>query len=327
MRAFLRGDITEAQRLFYGPFMEAWSTWSPYTRRVYARAVSHFAFLIARLQGRLPELEEELTSTYAQAAETGWPHASGARLALLYLETQRRDDGRRLFEQLVANDFVVPRAITRFTALTLLAELAAVLGDARRGAMVERLLRPFAGRAVHDMGHICLGPVDHYLGLLAAGMGRWDEAERRFTAALALNERMQAPLNLALTQLEYARMLLARGSRADRLQARDLLDAALNTYTALDLDYQAGKVRAILAGPQLAGRRKARAAYPDGLSEREVEVLRLIAAGKSNPEVAATLVISRYTVERHVNHILAKTGAANRVEAANYAHAHGLVPI
>jgi len=138
------------------------------------------------------------------------------------------------------------------------------------------------------------------------------EAERRFTAALALNERMQAPLNLALTQLEHARMLLARGSRADRLQARDLLDAALNTYTALDLDYQAGKVRAILAGPQLAGRRRARAAYPDGLSEREVEVLRLIAAGKSNPEVAATLVISRYTVERHVNHILAKTGAANR---------------
>jgi DNA-binding NarL/FixJ family response regulator len=53
-------------------------------------------------------------------------------------------------------------------------------------------------------------------------------------------------------------------------------------------------------------------------------VLRLIAAGKSNPEVAATLVISRYTVERHVNHILAKTGAANRVEAANYAHARGL---
>jgi pimeloyl-ACP methyl ester carboxylesterase/DNA-binding CsgD family transcriptional regulator len=60
-------------------------------------------------------------------------------------------------------------------------------------------------------------------------------------------------------------------------------------------------------------------AYPNGLTNREVEVLRLIAAGKSNREIAAELVISTNTVDRHVSNIFAKTGDANRAEAASYA--------
>ena len=65
-------------------------------------------------------------------------------------------------------------------------------------------------------------------------------------------------------------------------------------------------------------------APPAGLSAREVEVLRLIAAGKSNPQIANALVISLNTVQRHVSNILGKTGAANRTEAAVYARDHGL---
>jgi DNA-binding NarL/FixJ family response regulator len=65
-------------------------------------------------------------------------------------------------------------------------------------------------------------------------------------------------------------------------------------------------------------------AYPDGLSEREVEVLRPVAAGKSNREIADELVISLNTVFRHVANILGKTGAANRTEAARYATRHDL---
>jgi pimeloyl-ACP methyl ester carboxylesterase/DNA-binding CsgD family transcriptional regulator len=61
-----------------------------------------------------------------------------------------------------------------------------------------------------------------------------------------------------------------------------------------------------------------------GLSSREREVLRLIAAGKSNPQIAEALVISLNTVQRHVSNILAKTGAANRTEAAVYARDKGL---
>ncbi len=64
--------------------------------------------------------------------------------------------------------------------------------------------------------------------------------------------------------------------------------------------------------------------YPDGLTQREIEVLVLVAAGKSNANIAEELVISPNTVVRHVSNILAKTGAANRTEAARYAAQHAL---
>jgi DNA-binding CsgD family transcriptional regulator len=60
------------------------------------------------------------------------------------------------------------------------------------------------------------------------------------------------------------------------------------------------------------------------LSQRELDVLRLIAAGKSNQQIAAELVISLNTVLRHVSSILSKTGSANRTEAAVYAHRNDL---
>ena len=60
------------------------------------------------------------------------------------------------------------------------------------------------------------------------------------------------------------------------------------------------------------------------LSVRELEVLGLIAAGKSNPEIAEELVIAPGTVGRHVSNLLAKTGLKNRVELTTYAHQHGL---
>jgi non-specific serine/threonine protein kinase len=61
-----------------------------------------------------------------------------------------------------------------------------------------------------------------------------------------------------------------------------------------------------------------------GLTERETEVLRLVAGGKSNQQIAATLVLSRRTVERHIANVCAKVGAHNRVEATTYALRTGI---
>lgn len=65
-------------------------------------------------------------------------------------------------------------------------------------------------------------------------------------------------------------------------------------------------------------------AYPNDLSPREVDVLRLLAVGKSNREIADLLFISLNTVATHVRNILTKTNSANRTEAATYALRHGL---
>ncbi|MGH2715921.1 MAG: response regulator transcription factor [Thermoleophilaceae bacterium] len=67
-----------------------------------------------------------------------------------------------------------------------------------------------------------------------------------------------------------------------------------------------------------------RQGYPAGLTDREVEVLRLLAQGRANREIAEALVISEKTAGHHVEHIYAKTGVSTRVGAALFAMRHDL---
>ncbi|WP_449345187.1 response regulator transcription factor, partial [Streptomyces narbonensis] len=77
------------------------------------------------------------------------------------------------------------------------------------------------------------------------------------------------------------------------------------------------------AAALLSGGKRRR--LPGGLTAREAEVLRLVAGGGTNKDIAQALVISEHTVSRHLNNIFAKLGVGSRAAATAYAYAHGLV--
>jgi DNA-binding NarL/FixJ family response regulator len=102
------------------------------------------------------------------------------------------------------------------------------------------------------------------------------------------------------------------------------VQAAAGHHAFLDPAVQARLLAAATAGrPDPVAPRTAQA-LPDDLTPREAEVLTLIAAGLSNREIAARLVVSDATVKTHVNHVFAKIGARDRAQAVHYAYTSGL---
>ena len=108
----------------------------------------------------------------------------------------------------------------------------------------------------------------------------------------------------------------------DRIKAMSLLDEALVISNELGMRPLTDRVLdlqelAVPAGPSPT--------YPDGLTNREVEILRLVASGSTNREIALELVLSARTVERHITNIYGKIGARRRADATGYALGHGLI--
>jgi DNA-binding CsgD family transcriptional regulator len=122
---------------------------------------------------------------------------------------------------------------------------------------------------------------------------------------------LQAPYDLA-----RVRTLLAGAYRAlgDADGAELELGAAAEAFTRLGARPDAAAVAALRGVP----------APPGGLTDREVQVLGCLAAGRSNREIAAALVISEKTVARHLSNIFTKLGVSSRTAATAWAHEHGL---
>jgi HD-GYP domain-containing protein (c-di-GMP phosphodiesterase class II) len=127
-----------------------------------------------------------------------------------------------------------------------------------------------------------------------------------------------------------SRLLAAADYYRSRIEPRPHRQASGADAAAdqLRAEVKAGRLDAEAAAAVLsaAGHRvPRRQARPDGLTSREVEVLRLLAQGLSNRDIAERLVISRKTASHHVEHIYAKTGTTNRALASLYAANHGLI--
>ncbi|MBM4258384.1 MAG: hypothetical protein FJ147_21110 [Deltaproteobacteria bacterium] len=158
-------------------------------------------------------------------------------LTVLYADRGRVEDARRELDFLAQNEFaVIPKNTDWLIALGMLADACATLGDQPHAAALYQLLLPYAGRCiVVGPGAVQQGSVARSLGLLAATLGQWDAAQAHFAAALQMNTHLGARPLVALTQCEYARMLLDWGQQEGQPRALALLDEAARMAEELEM--------------------------------------------------------------------------------------------
>ncbi|MFC7614426.1 response regulator transcription factor [Actinokineospora soli] len=176
---------------------------------------------------------------------------------------------------------------------------------------------------------------------IAVAADALDVARKAAEEVCDVARRFASPGLAAMAAHAEGAVLLADGHPEEALP---LLRRACARWRGLDAHHECARVRLLLAhayallGDDDAGARERRAAEsalagfarppaaaPDGLTAREVDVLRLVSAGLSNREVAARLVLSEKTVARHLANIFTKLAVTSRTAAAAYAFEHGLV--
>jgi len=166
--------------------------------------------------------------------------------------------------------------------------------------------------------------VDRILGEIASLRNNWPAAEKHLAVALSLAERERLVPEKGRILAAQAEMELRRGGAGSVTRARALWGQALALFERLGMSDEARRVRERVHHlPSQPGAR-AHPELPAGLSHREAEVLRLVAAGKSNREIADTLALSENTVAKHLTSIYNKTGVDNRAAATAFAIRHGL---
>ncbi len=198
--------------------------------------------------------------------------------------------------------------------LCFMAAIAAHLGDRNWAARLYPRLLPFRGQR-----HSFL--VDRLLGALATLRGDFPAAEGHLTTAEATTRRFSFKVELAFTLANQADRELAAHGRSGIATARSWLAEAAALLKQLGGDAVERQLRERLRQLSRVGRRLH---LPAGLSQREVEVLRLVVRGKSNREIAEALVISERTVANHLARIFTKTNVDNRAAAAAFAIRHDL---
>jgi predicted ATPase/DNA-binding CsgD family transcriptional regulator len=194
-------------------------------------------------------------------------------------------------------------------------------------AMVTRLdNRPWAVRLYPRLlafrGQMHPFSVDRLLGALAVLLGDWTAARTHLAAAEERSRRLAFRYELALTMEAQADLALAQGGRGSAAQASTRLEEAMALFEQLGNHAEERRLRDRLG--QIAGGGE-RPRLPAGLSPREAEVLRLVAQGLSNRDIALALSISERTVANHLVSIFNKVGVDNRAAATAFALRHGLV--
>jgi DNA-binding CsgD family transcriptional regulator len=200
--------------------------------------------------------------------------------------------------------------------------------DATAAGLLERLDQAATGPAAAGLPELAAW---HALGLAERTRQAGPADPAGWAAAAAAWERLGQPYRAAYAWFRQAEALLAAGDRDSATTVLGRAAAITGRLGARPLDSEiralARRARLDLTPPAAATAPAAGVSTPAaqlGLTPREVEVLALVAAGRSNRQIAQALFISPKTVGVHVSNILAKLGVAGRVEAAAIAHRLGL---
>jgi DNA-binding CsgD family transcriptional regulator len=260
-------------------------------------------------QGELHRMRGELTEAeraYRAASEQGREPAPG--IALLRLADGKIDSAvaavRRMVEEsggqlsrpvMLAASVEIMLAARDVEAARSAADELVTISDAV-GAPLLRAI------AAHSIGSVLLaeGQAASALAWLRRACAGWRDLEMPYDAA-----RSRVQIGLACRSL------------GDHDAAAFEMDAARATFERLGARTDLARLERLLGGEER--RRSAE------LTDRECEVLQLVATGKTNREIAAALVISEHTVGRHLQNMFMKLGLASRAAATAYAYEHGLV--
>lgn len=257
---------------------------------------------INRLRGEMAAAED----AYRRASRHGWEPQPG--LALLRLAQGNAAAAEATIRRMLAETTAAARRADLLPAYIEITLAAGDLDAARDAhAELERL-------AEGGEGGILVAMAAQARGAVMLAQGAPSEALPALRSACHAWRQLEAPYEAART-----RVLLAQACRAlgDEDSATLELEAAREALARLGAQPDLARLESLEvrdAKPRLRG-----------LSERELEVLRHIAAGETNRVIAAQLVLSERTVDRHVSNIFSKLGVSSRAAATAYAYEHQLV--
>lgn len=305
-----RGNWDEADRQLIAARDRLAATRPPWTMEAVVRLGE-----LRRRQGRL--------DAAADLFEASEPHPR-AVVGLGYVALDRGDVPTALTAARRAVRTVpgpVDQARTdRLAALELLVCALAAAGEAEEAAVALQQLENAA--SVVGTPPV-LASVAFHTGLVASAAHNADRARTSFEDARDRFLRCQAPYEVAVARIELGRTLIALGEPA---AAEREATAALRKLQDLGATLAAERAQAVLGAIAAAARvRATRKGGPGALTDREREVLALVARGLSDREVAAALVLSEHTVHRHVSNILRKLGVPSRTAAVAQATRQALL--
>jgi DNA-binding SARP family transcriptional activator/tetratricopeptide (TPR) repeat protein len=226
-RALIAGDTDQAERLATEALQIGADSGQPDATLLFG-----MQFMSANLQrGTISDLVPLIEQMAAEMPGSAPASIAGA-IAAAHVEGDRTEVARHLLEGFAASDFDLPLGQDWITGMVAFAEAAIECRDPKYAGPLFERLAPWADQ--WSCGTVTAeGPVSHFLGGLAAVLGRYDEADAYFAQAAASSGRAAAKFFAARTDLSWGRMCADRQAPGDIEKARDLLTKAHTVASTL----------------------------------------------------------------------------------------------